>query len=116
MSKSVLSLAYTLIPPLLPAWTIAELATACPSGDRIVQTFGRVAPPGHSVTKLKVPEGMTVVFTTYAFAVDGIEQTLETGKFTVRVSPALRDGGPKAPVRPSKLYVDRVSTTRQGAI
>src|SRR5215470_16953422 len=100
------------MPLLAPALTMAELATICASGERTVQKDGRVSPAGQTVTKSTPPRGISVTFTTYAFAVAGMEQTLDCGRFNVRVSLRLRYGGPKVPVRPWKLYSGRVSMTR----
>src|SRR5258708_1466973 len=98
-----------------PALTIAELATIWPSGERAVHTFGRGSPAGHTVTEPTPPPlGITVTFTTKAFAVVGMLQTFDAGMLSVRVSVAFKVGGANAPVRPSKLYSDRVSITRHG--
>jgi hypothetical protein len=54
-----------------------------------------------------------VTLNTYAFAVDGTLQVVEDGIEMVRTVPALRSGGPKAPVR-EPAYAALVSTSRQG--
>src|SRR5690349_9668768 len=93
---------------------MAWLATICPSGERMLQKFGRVSPPGHSVANSTPPRGMRVTFRTYARAFVGIWQTFELDSVKVRLSPACRYGGPNELFRPSKLYSARVSMRRHG--
>src|SRR4051794_14318787 len=111
-STSASSLLYRLMPPPAPAFVIAEFATICPSGERTLHTSGRASPAGQRVTKFTVDFGSSVTFKTYAFASEGTPHTLDAGSIRVRVSEALTDGGPNAPVRPSKLYCARVSISR----
>src|SRR5580704_17135775 len=102
----------TLIAPLVPAGTMAELATMPPLKSFNVDTPGMVSPAGHAVMEDSGPGGTTVIFNEYACAAAGTLQLLAgTGK--LRVEPAAMDGGPKAPVSPLPP-VDRVSATRQG--
>src|SRR5580698_4786976 len=95
----------TEISPLVPAGTIAALATSSPVGEFSVETRGRVPPVGHVVRYCKSPWGTAVTFSEYACAVEGMPQLLDcTGK--ARLVPALNVGPPRGPV------ALRVSATR----
>ena len=62
ISRLVLLLANTLIAPLVPAGTMAELATTPPFGAFTVETFGSVSPVGNAVKyPNSPPDGTTAV-------------------------------------------------------
>ena len=68
------------------------------------------------MTKSTAPRGTSVTFSTKALALAGIvRHTVDAEGTKVRVSLALKKGGPNEPVRPSKLYSERVSNKRQGS-
>ena len=52
----------TLMAPLVPAGTMAALATIVPSKEFRVETRGREAPVGQVVRYCSGPEGTTVMF------------------------------------------------------
>ncbi len=92
ISRSVASLENTSIDPLVPARTMAALATTPPFGAFNVEAFGSVTPVGNAVKYTKSPpEGTTAVrFKEYACAELGIPHALCIGK--VRVRPAISEG------------------------
>ena len=75
--------------PLVPAGTIAALATTCPSMELSVDTVGNDSPVGHAVRYPKVECGITVMFNEYACAVEGTLQPL-VGSGRTRVDPPAR--------------------------
>src|SRR5580765_7713345 len=106
----------TVIAPAVPAGTIAALAIVWLAAAQLsVETFGSVAPVGHT---LRNPNGLAPVFVTvmlseYAPAVAGIPvQTGWVGTGMSRLLSAASVGGPNAPVWPAL----RVSMIRQGVI
>ena len=63
-----------LIPPLVPASTIAAFDVSAPSNAFSVETVGWLTPTGQRLMYISGPPGRTVAFNEYAFAVLGIEQ------------------------------------------
>ena len=58
--------------PLVPADTMAALATTIPAGELRVETEGAVKPVGHAVRYPNgAPCGIAVMFNEYACAVSG---------------------------------------------
>src|ERR1017187_1118724 len=97
MIRSVLSVAYTVIPPFTPAGTIAALDVTAPVSAFSVDTGGCAVPAGHAVRNPSIPAGATVMLKAYAWALAGIPQELE-GTGNVRATPPARDGPLKLPV------------------
>src|SRR5450432_2405346 len=103
----VVLVAKTEIAPLTPAGTIAAFAVMAPVRAFSVETNGFGDPAGHVVRKAKGPDGTTVMFKAYAWAVAGIPQRL------ARISK-LRLALPASAGAPKRPAARRVSATRQG--
>src|SRR5947208_14430074 len=86
----------TLMAPLVPAGTIAALATIWPRNEFSVDTFGCWPPACQAVRYCNGPGGTTVKFIEYAFAELGTPQAAD-GIAKGRVSPALNMPGPSDP-------------------
>src|SRR5580704_11044533 len=107
MITSVLSLAYKLIAPAVPAGTKAALATGIPSCEPSVAASGKGDPAGQAVRNPSGPGGNTPILSEYACAVPGTSQLLD-GIGKLRVAPPTSDGGPNAPVKPSPVRVSAI--------
>src|ERR1035438_2686785 len=107
MIRSVLSVTYTLMAPLVPEGTIAALAVTAPVVAFKLEPSGCSCPVGHPVRYPRVGRGTAVKFSESPCALLGMLQELEsTGK--KRTCPPLRVGPPKGPLG------QRVSATRHG--
>src|SRR5579863_10149733 len=107
MTTCVVLVTYTSTAPLVPAGTIAALATIWPLSAFRVETRGWMPPAGHVVRYPRIPDGTTVMFSEYAAALDGSPHApCDSGK-DLSVPP-VRTGPPNGPAG------FRVSTTRHG--
>src|SRR5437660_1305317 len=91
----------------VPAGTIAALAVMAPVGALSVEEPGCGNPVGHALRKPSVDGGITVIFSAYACALEGIPQALDCNG-NDRSTPAASAGPAKVPVPL------RVSVMRQG--
>src|SRR5271169_1806325 len=104
---SVVLVTATVTAPLVPAGTMAALATTIPPNEFNVEAPGWLSPVGHRVRNGSAPCGTTVTFKEYALAVVGMPHEL-CGMTNDRLVPLVMVGPPNGASAP------RVSATRQG--
>jgi hypothetical protein len=83
------------IPPLVPAGTIAALAITNPSGEFSVDTVEEGCPAGHLDRKPSGPRGTTVMLRAYACAFAGMPHGLAgiSHEASSKKPPTLSPGG-----------------------